>query len=261
MLHRRTEEGVIVISQPAHAWVSGELARAWGNEVFGDFAPKSDVCLAAELHDIGFLDWEQSPTLNMKTGWPHSFLDLPTKLHLEIWSRGISQMTQYGRYAALLVSMHFTGLAQRHRVLHPPEEAQLAKGFLDEQRANQHALMTCLRDDPHYESASADEALVRNRELVSLWDWMSLLLCMGFGETQILSDVPAVNGRLDITLKSFRQGESSQVKLSPWPFYGDSLLLACEGRRLVKTFTDEGAMREALKIASPLVVQIHLVPG
>lgn len=261
MLHRRTDKGMIVISQPAHAWVSGELARAWGNEVFGDLAPKAELCLAAEMHDIGFLDWEQSPTLNLKTGWPHSFLDLPTKLHLEIWAKGIRQMTQYGRYAALLVSMHFAALAQRHRVLHPPEEAQLVKDFLDEQRANQQTLMTFLRNDPQYASASTEKALARNRELLSFWDWMSLLLCMGVGETQLLSDVPSANGKLDITLTSLKQGESSRVRLSPWPFHGDSLRFICEGRRLVKTFTDEGAMREALTIALPRTLQINLVPG
>ena len=29
MLHRQSSEGTIVIGQPAHAWVSGQIARAW----------------------------------------------------------------------------------------------------------------------------------------------------------------------------------------------------------------------------------------
>ena len=55
MLHRADPDGPIVITQPAHAWVSGQLAQAWGNESFGEFAPREEVCLAAEQHDIGWL--------------------------------------------------------------------------------------------------------------------------------------------------------------------------------------------------------------
>src|SRR5512146_2824430 len=110
MLNRPVSQGVVVISQPAHAWVSGQLARCWGNEQFGDFAPVEEVCLAAEQHDLGFLAWEQAPTLNKKTGLPHTFMDMPTDAHLDIWSRGIQQMLDYGRYPALLVSLHFTRL-------------------------------------------------------------------------------------------------------------------------------------------------------
>jgi hypothetical protein len=66
MLHRSSKEGLICITQPKHAWVAGELARAWGNEQFGQFVPTSEVCLAAEQHDIGWLFWEQAPTLNPK---------------------------------------------------------------------------------------------------------------------------------------------------------------------------------------------------
>ena len=68
MMHRPDKQGLIVITQPAHAWVSGQLARSWGNETFGHFEPPEEVCLAAEQHDIGFLEWEQSPALNRKTG-------------------------------------------------------------------------------------------------------------------------------------------------------------------------------------------------
>ena len=59
------------------AWVSGELARAWGNEEFGQFVPPKELCLAAEQHDIGWLLWEQAPTLNPETGYPYRFTELP----------------------------------------------------------------------------------------------------------------------------------------------------------------------------------------
>src|SRR4051812_36104506 len=119
MLHRGEKEGIFIISQPAHAWVSGQLARHWSNAVFGGFAPAEEVCLAAALHDIGFLAREQSPTFNPATGLPHSFLDLPVDLHLAIWSAGIQQLLGYGRYPTLLVSRHFTWLCEQHTSTNP----------------------------------------------------------------------------------------------------------------------------------------------
>jgi hypothetical protein len=52
------EEGdaVIVIGQASRAWISGQLARAWGNERFAALEPREEVCLAAEQHDVGMAE-------------------------------------------------------------------------------------------------------------------------------------------------------------------------------------------------------------
>ncbi len=69
MLHREDETRLILIGQPAHSWVSGQLARAWGNERFGRFEPWEEVCLAAEQHDIGMAAWDAAPELNEGQGF------------------------------------------------------------------------------------------------------------------------------------------------------------------------------------------------
>ena len=57
MLHRKLGNGVVIITQPAHAWVSGQLAQQWGNP---DFEPATEeVRFATEQHDVGFLDWNK----------------------------------------------------------------------------------------------------------------------------------------------------------------------------------------------------------
>src|SRR5512146_658467 len=87
MLLRETQNGKLAITQTAHAWVSGQLAQAWGNERFGQVEPREAVCLAAEQHDIGWTLWEPEPVLNAATGYPHAFLELPPETHLgQIWS-------------------------------------------------------------------------------------------------------------------------------------------------------------------------------
>src|SRR4051794_25205745 len=186
MLHRHTPEGLVIISQPAHAWISGQIARQWGNASFE--APAEEVCFAAEQHDIGFLGWEQSPTLNPKTGLPHTFMEMPTPMHLDIWRTGIQQMARFGRYPALLVSMHFTSVVQQHGTSgRSPADQKLVNRFLTEQCQIQADWVASLRNHSNHQPDTAH--IHRDQGLVSLWDWLSLLLCMGLTEQKLITGV------------------------------------------------------------------------
>jgi hypothetical protein len=45
------QDGKVAVAQPAHAFISGQLARAWA----GELHPRDEVCLAAEQHDMPWL--------------------------------------------------------------------------------------------------------------------------------------------------------------------------------------------------------------
>jgi len=258
MLERQEADSVLVISQPAHSWLAGQLARNWGNEIFGSFVPEEEVFLAAALHDIGFLNWEQSPTLNLKTGLPHTFRNLPAQTHFSLWNKSVQKMLGYGRYPALLVSMHFINLTQRRRKSDSPREFELKMNFVKTQEVLQTMLLTSLQNDFYYEPFVAPEALARNNQLMTLWDWMSLALCIGSEEKAVFEEIPSKNDPLRLTLA--RQ-DANRVHISPWPFRQPaSLQLTCEGRRLHGTFTDEIKMREALRAASPVTLTFDLIP-
>jgi hypothetical protein len=68
MLLRKDGPGVIAIPQPSHAWLSGQMARAWGNAHFTAPAPHEEVCLSAKQHDIGWLASEIAPAFDAGTG-------------------------------------------------------------------------------------------------------------------------------------------------------------------------------------------------
>jgi hypothetical protein len=85
MMFRETPRGTVAIPQPSHAWISGQIMRAWGNARFGSVEPFEDVCLAAGQHDIGWLTREQAPTLNPATGRPRGFRELGVARHTAIW--------------------------------------------------------------------------------------------------------------------------------------------------------------------------------
>src|SRR5829696_2077957 len=86
MVVRELPDGALAIGQPSHAWLSGQLARAWGNERFGAVWPWEEVCLAAEQHDVGMAGWDLEPELDPETGRPRSFMAMALATHLELWS-------------------------------------------------------------------------------------------------------------------------------------------------------------------------------
>src|SRR5947209_7346321 len=181
MLIREDERGLVAIGQPSHAWLSGQLARAWGNERFGAVEPREDVCLAAEQHDVGWAAADLEPLLDEQTGRPRSFMEYPLARHLEIFTDGPRRMLAQSRHAALLVSMHGWRLyARRGLNRSPPGEAEAIRAFLEGQEEFQRRLLRELRADPVAAGWAHDALVKRNSMLVWTWDYMSLAMCLGW---------------------------------------------------------------------------------
>src|SRR6266478_5788418 len=138
----------LAISQTAHSWISGQLARAWGNKDFSGFQPFEQMCYAAEQHDIGFLRWENAPTLNQTTGMPYTFEELPEQDHFEIWRTGIFQLRPVCLYASLVVSLHFCNLCERFHRRQKARDQFESDAFLTEQREYQEVARGLLQGDP-----------------------------------------------------------------------------------------------------------------
>jgi Protein of unknown function (DUF3891) len=247
MLHRPTPAGTLVVGQPAHAWVSGQLARAWAEP----FAPREEVCLAAEQHDIAWTAWERSPERDPETGLPYTFSALPRLRRLELWSGAAALLLPQSRYAALLVSLHGTLLVERF----PPggnEEVQRAlAGYLERERDFQARVVDSLRGDPRYGAHATPEALERNRELVFTWDGLSLALVHG---------VTGEKNAAGHTLAPV-DGDPARVTVSPWPFREDAVAVVCEGRLLTGAYADERELRRGLAKAPWTTVETRLEPA
>jgi hypothetical protein len=259
MLHREDPDGLIVITQPVHAWIAAQLARHWGNARFGAFAPWEDVCLGAEQHDVGMTAWERAPTLNSETGRPYTFRNMPTIAHVRGWTQAGRLALVQGRYPALLTSLHGTGLYERFHdwTRDTPEEAQAAREYLKAEHAFQEELLDTLRNDPVYAPYATEEAVRRNRRLVAAWDRLSLALCHGVRAPMTIPDIPAADGETALALAAV-DDDPRKVTIDPWPFRADTVRLVCEGRRLPQTFTDETAMRAALSAAPWVTIVMHL---
>jgi hypothetical protein len=271
MMFRETPGGVIAISQPSHAWLAGQIIRAWGNAAFGRVTPYEDVCLGAEQHDIGWLVRERSPGLNPATGRPHSFREIGIAAHTAIWRQGTEMALALGRYPALLTSLHGSGLyAGFDFGAATDAEASAVRDFLTEQQSIQVRLLESLGADRHL-GAFANSAMVdRNRGLVRAADRMSIAICTGMQDLAIRSNdpnegiarqVPTADGETDLHMVAV-DSDVTRVAVSPWPFATSRVHVTCEGILLPSSsFNDEGRMRDALRNAECVVVSAELRPG
>jgi hypothetical protein len=228
MLLREDGDAVVCIGQPAHAWLSGQLARAWARD---PVEPWEEVCLAAEQHDVGMAAWDAAPELNGETGLPHSFMEMPLATHLRLWSAAPGRMLAQSRYAALLVSMHGTALYEMRDLSKLSEtDAHAVRGYLSAQHELQERLIDGLDG----------EQVRRNQRLLWIWDFLSLGLCLRWQERSIEG----------LTLRA--------GTIDPWPFRERSVVLRTEGRRLEGRFGDERAMRAALDTAPWVELRFEL---
>ncbi len=250
MMYREGAGGRIAIGQPAHAWVCGQMARAWGNARFGAVTPWEEVCLAAEQHDVGMARWDLQPTRNPDTGLPHSFLEMPLEVHLDLWTAGPPRLESQSRYAALLVSMHGRRLYERRDLSQASDtDAEAIRAFIETRRAFEERLLAGLRDDPLTAPHATPEAVARNSQLIWIWDYVSLAVCLDWAPSTA-KRVPTAGGETDIELQPIETG----LTLDPWPFKAPALSVRCEGRRL--THPDQ-----AFVDAPWETVQLELRPG
>ncbi len=252
MLLRTDGDAVIAIGQASHAWVSGQLARAWGNARIPAPEPREEVCLAAALHDVGMAEWDLRPALNPDTGRPQSFLEMPLPVHVGLWAAAPGRLLTQSRYAALLVSMHGTALyAHRDTSSMSPPDRELVAGYLDSQRVFQDELATRLGADR--------PQLRRNQQLLWTWDAISLALCLRW-DPLTLAEVPAPHGELDLDL-DLRAREGDHFTLDPWPFAAAPVHVRCEGARLDGRYASEPELQQALRQAPIITLEFTLAPA
>ncbi len=228
MLFRNRQAGGLAISQPAHAWISGQILAEW------HVALDRPVVLAAEQHDLAWLDWETAPSFDPETGRPHLFRAIGAAEHAPMWTSGVERASHaWGMRPALLISRHggviYRRFVDRHRL--GPSDADAAERYLREQASKESAWAQAL---------DLDEAtLAHDTGLIAFADTLSLAFC---GELPVPIEIEAPDlGTVRVTAEQ----DLSRFALSPWPFRADTVTFAAEARKLPPAgrFDTEAAMR------------------
>jgi len=243
LVRERSDGAALCIGQSSHAWLSGQLARAWAWEP----TPEEEVCLAAQQHDVGMGQWDLTPSLDEATGWPVGFMAMALTDHLALLRAAPTRLFTQSRHAALLVSLHGTRLYEMRELdAMAPGDADAVRDYLAEQRALQARLAA--------EVGAGEAQLRRDQARLFCWDGLSLALCLGWAP----HTTPEVDGR---TVELRAAGEEVHT-LDPWPFAAPEVTVRCEGRLLRERATSEAQLHDALERAQRVDVRFVLrAPG
>lgn len=247
MLIRDDGEHWLAIPQPAHAFLSGQVARAWGNAAFAPPDPYEAVCLGAEQHDVAWAAWDLRPPLNAEARRAASFLEAPFDERLAIWDDAPERVLAQDPFAALLVSLHGRNVHTLYvnaDVLEPAQRDAVT-AYLGRQAALQERLLALL-------GVTAEQA-ERAAALVLCVDALSLRLCHGWPE----GDLPAVDG----TVIRCTPVSETEATLDPWPLGTPQLEVGLRARRMSVRFDDESALHAALDAAPLTALHWVLRPG
>lgn len=241
----------LAISQPAHAWVSGQLLRAWAETL------PEPLLLAAEQHDIGWLDWETTPSFDPGTGRPRLFRTVGAAVHAPMWAKGVERaLGAWGTRVALLVSRHgtliYTRYTDRHHIA--AADAAAADGYLATQTPMQDAWIRALGLDA--------ATVAHDAALVALSDTLSLALC-GELKPPLRVEAPDHTGGTRTLQLAMKPGDPSEFTVAPWPFRGAALVVECEARPLPEAgrFESKAAMRAWHAAPDRVAFHARLTPG
>lgn len=245
------EDGAVVVGQLSHAWLSGQLARAWGNERIEAPHPREAVVLGAQQHDIGWARADLQPRLDERSGLPRNFLDSSAAEHLAIWRHAPELLLSQSTHAALVVSLHGRALSRlRLERTEAAQERAALQEHIEQESARERELGELLGLTPAW--------MERTQRQMWAWDGLSLALCNRWSP-HAAREVPARAGALvDLEL---REREEGAWTLEPWPFERARLDVCCEARRLRARAADARALRREWRAAPVFELRFTLLPA
>ena len=262
MLLRHQKDRTIAITQPSHSWLSGQLARAWGNDQFERPMPFEAFCFAAEQHDIGWADHDRHPVFDPKTGFVRTFWDVPATEHTALWSEGVGRTLAFGRYPAMMISLHGKTIydltfdfASASSV-----NASAAREFLTAQEAFRKTLLGEMFDDPSLREHIDADRIEHNRLLLLVMDQLSLHACWGVHNMVEVPNVPGQGDRFHtLRLRPAQSGE--HIEVDPWPFIHKSFKGYIEGRTMTHPCLDPLGFAQAFSCAPVVTIHLDLRPA
>lgn len=249
MVVRALPDGALAVGQLSHAWLSGQLARRWGNALIASPQPREAVALGAEQHDIGWSRVDLAPILDRDSGLPRNFLSTSVAEHLETWRDAPARLLTQSLHAALAVSLHGGALSRLRLQSASAVEAALLREHIAAEGERQRSLAVRLGLSPGW--------LERTRLQMWAWDGISLALCSRWSPFS-LERVPTHDGQ-GIALQ-LRELDEATWTIEPWPFEAQEIELACQARRIAGRHHDQDALSAAWERAEILELRFALVP-
>lgn len=241
-LGAESPERWLLISQPDHARLSFELAKAWGGAEVAPLicadddsshplaAVRAEFLAAVRRHDDGWMRYR--PLLNAESGLPLSFTEMPAAASQAIWNGSIDVCREIGPLAGWVGASHFHALQAKHDADRAAWETWLSAA----QMRRDAWLAEWLAASPLHTETLADRCLA----WLQAFDWMSLWLCCvcpvalddAMPEPLVVGSEATGWPTIRFTPESNSGDGVQSVRVAPWPFAPASVELSVDAKTL-----------------------------
>jgi hypothetical protein len=232
-------ESRLAVIMHEHTALSGQFARAFGNEKFEAASPNDLMFYVVSHHDAGWADFDRNPITDENTGLPYNLVETPAE-YITVTSQRSPEFNQrHHPYCGLLSSMHSWGLYNGRYGLSnlvlidkiPSKDRPLADRMLDNEIDRQKKLKAELAKNPETAEWITEKHLFQNYKQLQFFDLLALYfnrIHPSQRTEQKFEHVP-LNAQQDVTV-SIRPTEQSVYKVSPYPFAANGAEFAFAGR-------------------------------
>src|SRR6476619_3990494 len=160
----------LAIMMHEHTALSGQFARAFGNDLFEAAQPDDLLFYVGSHHDEGWAEFDRDPVTDEKTGLPYNLVETPAE-YITVTSRRSPDFNERQHaYCGLLSSMHSWGLYNGRYGLSslvlinivPQRDRALAERMLEGELARQARLKRQLAADRETAAWLDESHLFRN---------------------------------------------------------------------------------------------------
>src|ERR1700733_6314478 len=112
----------LLVPQPAHAVLAGEIAAGLVGASFGELPP--EIVRAIQMHDTGWASSDAQQIQRLRSGGqpshaaPIPFVAIPPGEVVEAWTASIDSVEAFSKIGAIIVSRHFSLLAEHDQAYH-----------------------------------------------------------------------------------------------------------------------------------------------
>ncbi|HEY1364689.1 MAG TPA: DUF3891 family protein [Xanthobacteraceae bacterium] len=231
----------LAVMMHEHTALSGQLARAFGNERFEPVSPSDLMFHVVSHHDAGWAEFDRDPATDGKTGLPYNLVETPAEHITVTSSRSPDFNERQHPYCGLISSMHSWGLYNGRYGLSdmvlikliPAPDRALADWMLAGEISRQERLRAELARDPQAAAWLDQRHLFQNYKQLQFFDLLALYFNRIHPDAraeQTFAHVPRNAGE-DVTV-TVRPCGPDTYELSPYPFAASSAEFAYAGRRI-----------------------------
>jgi Protein of unknown function (DUF3891) len=229
----------LAIMMHEHTALSGQFARAFGNDRFEPARPHDLMCYVVSHHDEGWAEFDRDPVTDENSGLPYNLVETPAE-HITVTSRRSPDFNERQHpYCGLVSSMHSWGLYNGRYGLSnlvlidriPLQDRPLAERMLAGEIDRQKRLKAELARDPQSAGWIEQEHLFQNYKQLQFFDLLALYfnrMHPGQRGEQKFEHVPLHAGQ-DASV-TIRPRERGVYEVSPYPFAANCAEFAFSGR-------------------------------